>query len=291
MPPGFYLIRFATGGTSTISYQGDQYTCPYDPAFPDTGYSFPFCVQIPVITSSLYAGASPLYPSTYPNFYLGYRNTGDTVRIEIRFKRRTTLPPDSFKLILKDILDNNVAPQPADLNVDIPIPAGGLYVMSFTIGAVGRYYLEVEMVGAMQALEIYNIVGTTGNGITLFNSMDVLRTKTDLLKYIYLGTPGLIKVTNSRGENYINLYAITNPTSSFDIGPLQTPNTVTTNKNIYYTLPSGYYVAVFQSSAVGIQADISIQSNAFTCPFNISIVDDPRSIFQACTNGTMLNLH
>lgn len=209
----------------------------------------------------------------------------------MKFKRRTTLQPDSFKLILKDISDNNVAPQPANLNVDVPIPAGGLYVMSFTIGAVGRYYLEVEMVGAMQALEIYNIVGTTGNGITLFNSMDVLRTKTDLLKYIYLGTPGLIKVTNSQGENYINLYAITNPASSFDLGPLQTPNTVTTNKKIYYTLPSGYYVAVFQSPAIGTQADISIQSNAFTCPFNISIVDDPRSIFQACTNGTMLNLH
>ena len=168
-------------------------------------------------------------------------------------------------------------------------------MVSFTIPAVGRYYIEVEMVivGAMQALEIYNIVGTTGNGITLFNSMDVLRTKTDLLKYIYLGTPGLLKVTNSQGENNINLYAMPNPTSSFDIGGLQTPNTqdATNKKNMYYTLPSGYYVAVFTSSAVGTQADISIQSNAFTCPFNISIVNDPRSIFQACTNGTMLNLH
>ena len=39
----------------------------------------------------------------------------------------------------------------------------------------GHYYLEVEMVGAMEALEIYNIIGSLTDGTILFNSVDVLR--------------------------------------------------------------------------------------------------------------------
>ena len=82
------------------------------------------------------------------------------------------------------------------------------------------------------------------------------------MKYIYLATPGLIRATNSRGEALIDLFAIADPATSLDIGttPIAADTTITNQKS-YYSVGPGYYVAVFGTTAVGDQADISIQSN------------------------------
>ena len=231
MPIGFYLARFVTGGSTTIGYQGDPYTCPYDPTFPDTANTFPFCVQIPYHTDSLFAaGTNPLYPSTYPIFDLGNRNLRDVIRIDLTFRGLTTAAPDSFKLVLKDTSYVDVVPQPLPFNTDIPIPTGTFfYETIFTVPVAGQYYLEVQMVGAtMQSLEMYNIIATLTDGFVIFNSVDILRPRTDIIKFVRLATPGLIRVKNSQGSAGINLYSVTDPTTSLDI-TLVNPDTTLTN--------------------------------------------------------------
>ena len=289
MPQGFYLARLATGGPTTISYQGDPYTCPYDPAFPDTATSFPFCVHIPYTTASLFAaGNNPLYPSTYPIFDLGNRNLRDVVRIELTFRGLTNSAPTSFKLVLKDTSYGDVVPQPLPFNTDIPIPTGLIYETIFTVPVAGHYYLEVQMVGAtMQSLQMYNIIASLTDGTILFNSVDILRARTDIIKFVYLGTPGLIRVKNSQGAAGINLYSVTDPSTSLDITLVTPDTTITSSEKSYYQLAAGYYAAIFASSAEGVQADIQIQTNAYTCLHNSATpITDPRNIFPSCTGGT-----
>ena len=201
MNQGFYLARFTTTQTNapaTITFQGAPYTCPYDPAYSDGTNTFPFCQHILPVSGSLYGGSSPLYTSTYPIFDLGLRSLRDVVRIEITFKGQTTLAPNAFRLVLKNSLDQKIAPQPLPFDIDIDIPTGMFYETIFTAPVDGQYYLEVEMVGAtMEALEVYNIIGSLTDGTILFNSMEILRTRTNLLRFIEIKTPGLISITNS----------------------------------------------------------------------------------------------
>ena len=88
--------------------------------------------------------------------------------------------------------------------------------LNISLSPLGRTSEDGSIVACSQ-LVVGFIIATLTDGFVIFNSVDILRPRTDIIKFVRLATPGLIRVKNSQGSAGINLYSVTDPTTSLDI--------------------------------------------------------------------------